>query len=544
MIEVLRRSGICFQGLYAIALCLSLNTAVCALGAALALAPATAHADDDDDGDDDNGGGGGGGGRSGGGFSGSGGGFSSDGGYQRRGSDGGNIFDLFRKRQTRTPTRARRAAPRRSQPRRATRSRPARTAPRPAAVPLPTRANAEIVALGLTSEQLDQLLAQGYAVLQQEEIVAVGATLIRLSVPAGTSLEDARAAVRAIDAGAVADFNHFYRPVEIESEAGERCEGLSCGAALQIAWPVHPGTLGRCAAGATIGMIDTGINTEHEAIAHADLTVLAFDTGRTNERDSSASHGTAVAAILLSSDRSRAPGLMPDAKVYAVDAFFRAVAAGNVPDERTDAFTLVRAMDVLAERPITVLNLSLAGPANTTVERMIETLVENAVVVVASAGNAGPQADPLYPAGYASVIGVTAVDHTNRVFRRATQGDHVDLAAPGVEVWAAASVRGVKPRTGTSFATPFVTAVVALLQSREGLPELEDIRDALASGARDLGKAGRDPVYGFGLVQAPGPCIGEGEPPVGNAEATRASIPQEARARPAAADKEVIVGPE
>lgn len=502
MSEMLRRLGLGSHSIHAIALCLSLSISVGVVASALLLTPTVALADDDDDSDDDDDGDGGIGG--GGGFGGSTGG---GGGTGVTRSDGGGFFNLFRRREVQRPRRARQAAPRRSQSRRARQRRTVRSRPRQQqrpAVTLPTEAQAEIIALGLTSEELDQLLADGYGVVEQQEITAIGATLLRLSVPAGTSLEDARTAVRAVNADAVADFNHYYRPVE--SQPQEPCEGLSCGAALQIGWPVQPGSRSSCTSGATIGIIDTGINAQHNALTNADLTVLPFDAGSPDARRSSATHGTAVAAILLSGDQSRAPGLVPDAKVYAVDAFVRGLAGGRVSDERADAYTLVRALDLIAQRPLTVLNLSLAGPPNATVQSMIERIADEGVVMVASAGNSGPRGGPLYPAAYPQVIGVTAVDHTNRVFRRATQGDHVDFAAPGVEVWTAASVRGVKPRTGTSFATPFVTAAVALLQSRDDALGLDEIRSALASGALDLGDEGRDPVYGFGLVQADWPC--------------------------------------
>jgi hypothetical protein len=95
-----------------------------------------------------------------------------------------------------------------------------------------------------------------------------------------------------------------------------------------------------------IGLIDTGINPEHEALAAGSLEIVPFDTQTNADSPSGRQHGTAVAAILLGDARSRTPGLLPDAEVVAVDAFF-ATAENGSPDERTDAYTLVRAIDAV-----------------------------------------------------------------------------------------------------------------------------------------------------------------------------------------------------
>jgi subtilisin family serine protease len=82
----------------------------------------------------------------------------------------------------------------------------------------------------------------------------------------------------------------------------------------------------------------------------------------------------------------------------------------------------------------------------------------------------------------------------------------VDIAAPGVDIWTAASISGARWKTGTSFAVPFVTAAVAIL--REARPELTalDVGDALRRLATDLGDAGPDPVFGAGLLNIGSLC--------------------------------------
>jgi subtilisin family serine protease len=94
-----------------------------------------------------------------------------------------------------------------------------------------------------------------------------------------------------------------------------------------------------------------------------------------------------------------------------------------------------------------------------------------------------------------------------RPYRRAGRGEHIDLAAPGVQVWTAASVSGARPKTGTSFAAPFVTAAAALMKSANGNATAADIQDALGKSAEDLGAPGKDDVFGWGLLNASAACL-------------------------------------
>jgi len=389
-----------------------------------------------------------------------------------------------------------------------TTSKPPRRAPASQATRELSRfAPGEIVTLALTDADLAILLGQGYRVLEERPVPEIGIVARRLAIPEGLTLEAARDQVRALASGGDADFNHFYRTEESSAPEVEPavCKGEHCATLEQIGWQAQVPSAA-CTTSVVIGVIDTGINPDHAAFAAARLDVhrLAPDS----LDPSRAIHGTAVLSLLIGSPDSRSPGLLPDAQVVAVDAFH-----SKDGDERADVFTLAAGMDFLADRGVRVINMSLAGPPNSVLEAATAVLVERGVIVVAAVGNGGPKAAPSYPAAYAGVIAVTAVDAADTVYRRAGQGPHVDLAAPGVEVWTAASVSGAKPKTGTSFATPFVTAAAAA--ALELKPDLDaaTLTAELASAARDLGDPGRDDVYGFGLVQAQRPCGVQGSLP-------------------------------
>jgi subtilisin family serine protease len=368
-----------------------------------------------------------------------------------------------------------------------------RSAPRPA--PLPDRAPDEIVAAGVTAPQLALLEAGGFTVLERTEAEGLGGEVLRLRIPPDTELDAARDTVVATAPQSLADFSHYYR-----SEAGGACTGPHCAAAQLIGWPAASVPVPGCGWSTDIGLIDTAINPGHAAFAGGQVEVIRLSDAALPE--SGRQHGTAVAAILAGAAGGRVPGLLPGARVVAVDAFYR----GGRRDDRSGAFELIRALDQLSQRGVTVVNMSLAGPPNILLERLVATLSADGMVIVAAAGNAGPAAPPAYPAAYADVIAVTAVDRSRRAYRRAGRGDHIDLAAPGVDVWTAASVSGGRAKTGTSFAAPFVTAAVALLKA--GRPEANsaEILETLGRSAQDLGEPGKDAIFGWGLVNAGAAC--------------------------------------
>lgn len=369
-------------------------------------------------------------------------------------------------------------------------------APRVTAAPPVLFVAGEIIVLNINSTDLQSLLDEGYRVLEQRS-TAGGQTYYRLAVPDGLALPDARDAVRALPSGQNTDFNHYYRP----ERGASACQGETCAALELVGWPTTSSqTALACPSVGAIGIIDTGINDKHPVFSGSDMTVLRLADETLPA--SKASHGTAVAALLVGQPETRVHGLLPDARLVAVDAFHR---AGR--DERADAFTLVEALYALSAKDVSVINLSLTGPENSVVRAAIQDLSGGeGIVFAAAAGNGGPAAAPVYPAAYDEVLAVTAVDRNKRVYRRANRGDYIDLAAPGVNVWTAASIKGAKWRTGTSFAVPFVSGAAAIVRAKHPEKTPAEIHDILRGAATDLGNPGHDPVYGHGLLQVDGLC--------------------------------------
>jgi subtilisin family serine protease len=283
--------------------------------------------------------------------------------------------------------------------------------------------------------------------------------------------------------------NHIYR-LNSDPCRGERCFGHQL-----IDWPL-PGS-DACLHSVRIGIVDTAVDRRQAGLGFLALSTKHFaDSGQPSDP----SHGTAVAGLLAGSPTRGYPGLLPQAKIYAADVFHTDQKGSSL----TTAAFIAEGINWLMWQRVHVINISLAGPPNRLLETAVAAARRENFPLVAAAGNHGPDAAPAFPAAYDGVIAVTAVDTRLRLYARANRGDHISIAAPGVGVWTP-SAEGGQYQTGTSFAAPFVSAAVAGLRAK-GDMSAGAIEDHLSASAMDLGPPGKDPLYGWGLLQATSVC--------------------------------------
>ena len=152
------------------------------------------------------------------------------------------------------------------------------------------------------------------------------------------------------------------------------------------------------------------------------------------------------------------------------------------------------------------MNLSIAGDDNKIVRKAFGLARRQNMILVAAVGNWGRADKPAYPAAYQHVVAVTATKGAELVYSHANSGKYVDFAAPGVGIYTALPGGGGKPQSGTSFATPYITVMAAILARAGKAPDAETLRKLLGRATRDLGRPGKDEIFGFGAVKAKPIC--------------------------------------
>ena len=331
----------------------------------------------------------------------------------------------------------------------------------------------EILAWSPSPAAVTAAVRAGVRVLRERRLEGLDETVVVLGVPPDTGTAAMLERLRALDPDGSYDFNHLY-------------QGSGAGTALPAPAgpaPAHP-----------VGLIDSGVDTAHDVFAAARITRWGCAGA-----PYPSVHGSAVAALLV----GRSPhfsGAAPGATLFAADVYCGSPTGGA-------AEVIAAALGWMAARRVPVVNLSIVGPPNRTLERAVAAMVKRGHLLVAAVGNDGPAAPPLYPASYPGVVGVSAVDRRGKVLPEAARGAQVMFAAPGNDMVSAAPGQPPYRRVrGTSFAAPIVAALLANRLSR---PDPALARAALAGLCREAtgavdGETGRGIV---GMAQRTDPNI-------------------------------------
>lgn len=174
-------------------------------------------------------------------------------------------------------------------------------------------------------------------------------------------------------------------------------------------------------------------------------------------------HGTAVVSVIgaLANNKKGIVGIAPEADIELLVSCWAEENAGNAV---CDSFTLAKAMDKLISDPPHILNMSLVGPHDPLLARLLDRLLSEEVVVVA----ADPKTDDVggnFPANLEGVIGVTSSYGNAQVSTMlpVAYSHESSIYAPGEQIMVALPDNTYDFRSGSSLAAAHVSGVVALL---------------------------------------------------------------------------------
>ena len=317
----------------------------------------------------------------------------------------------------------------------------------------------EILAWSPSLPGIEAAIAAGLSVIREQKFEEIAQTLLVLSVPASANAAGMLETLRSVDPQGSYDFNHIY--TGSAAQASRLTEDVSA-AKMPLALAAKNETL----LPVQVGLIDSGVDQRHLVFRNVDLHQWGCDGSK-----HPASHGTAVAALMVGQS-THFKGVLPGAALYAADIYCDSATGGS-------ADKIAGALGWLAKQRVGVINISLVGPANRTLEQMVAAMLARGHILVAAVGNDGPAAPPLYPASYAGVVGVTAVDAQARVLPEAARGPQVMFAAPGSQmVSASIGTPPYRSVRGTSFAAPIVAALLAGMHTH---PDKDAAKKAIAT---------------------------------------------------------------
>jgi type VII secretion-associated serine protease mycosin len=284
---------------------------------------------------------------------------------------------------------------------------------------------------------------------------------------------------------------------------------------VPAAWQVSQG------AGVTVAVIDSGVEPDVSDLAGSVTTGPDYTDVDTPSSDPDwGIHGTWMASLIAGHGHgadggSGVVGVAPESRILSIRV---------IPDRSDPHYTqyqreqetriqqsLAAGIDYALAHGARVISMSIGyGAPSKPVREALQQAYARGVVVVASAGNSGAQADiaadgqaPVsFPADYPGVISVAAVDSSGSVAGFSSDNLSVQVAAPGVSIPAQGRDGQYWLVSGTSPACALVAGVAALIKSR--YPDLAPnlVASALTSTTAGRPPGGYDSQLGFGIVDA------------------------------------------
>ncbi len=254
-----------------------------------------------------------------------------------------------------------------------------------------------------------------------------------------------------------------------------------------------------------IAVLDTGVQLNHPDLAGRIVAGHDFVNDDASAADDNG-HGTWVSGIVAANanDGYGVAGISWTDRVMPIKVMNRE-GTGSTAD-------LMAGIRWAADHGADVINMSVGGfPYSGLMQDAVNYAWGKGVVLVGAAGN-NRRDETYYPASFDNVVSVSATQPQDEFSNWSSYGSRVDVSAPGASVLTTncyACTYGDHDSwgthtfiSGTSFATPNVAGVVALIRARQPTSSPQSVVDRLVGTVDDLGYPGWDKRYGAGRVNA------------------------------------------
>ena len=249
--------------------------------------------------------------------------------------------------------------------------------------------------------------------------------------------------------------NEFGTEISAQEEYDDTYANLQHSLNLLSITAAHRYATGR---GIRVALIDSYADGDHEDLRGRVRKIEVFSE---KQKNLNKEHGTAVASI-IGANANNALGIVGVAPEASMDVFVSCWEESGNRQAVCTSFTLAKALDALLDDPPHVLNLSLTGPADPLIRRLLIKASDAGVVLVAASTTA-PDESNHFPASIDEVIGVESCMPAMGAMTASDVSD--ELYAPGQQILVAIPDNAYDFRSGSSLAAAHVSGVVALLLS-------------------------------------------------------------------------------
>ena len=274
-----------------------------------------------------------------------------------------------------------------------------------------------------------------------------------------------------------------------EGQPSPQAETVPVGVSQIKAPPAWDASRGK---GIKVAILDTGIDALHPDLVPNVKGAVSFVPGETPADGNG--HGTHCAGTIGAAlTGSGVVGVAPAAWLYAVKVLSNS-GSGNWS-------WFIAGVNWCIANKMNILNMSLGSAQNpgVAVEAICNAAFANGLLLVAAAGNAGPQMNSVgYPGKYKNVVAVSAIDSSNVIATFSSRGPEVELTAPGVNVLSTKPGGGFQTMSGTSMASPHIAGAAAVVWGAHRFATNMQIWNLLAASSDNLGVPGWDQLYGYG----------------------------------------------